>query len=250
MSDHNHRYFPPKSSRSSLFARMCNRSSVSHDVTKQSNNKPFLRRLRNGEVKSAPSSQELLSIPQQCSATRNYIRAFRRTWTTVASTPYQSIRQSDITFESLQTIAHTTKRSKLHTTDQLKQACEDIPRGNTIWLDSNSTKLMQYLPNFIPENLALDLELELDRLVLAAPPKIPKSLARYDGFEQWRTDNLPSKDTPCGELRLPIYNQRGHSDDRPGPSADLAGQSSSPTSTMRPAKRPQDMRSEVTDSPR
>jgi hypothetical protein len=167
---------------------------------------------------------ELLPIPPQCSATRNYIRAFRRTWTTVASTPYQSIRRSDITFDGLQTIAHSMKRTKLPTTDQLKRACDDIPRGNTVWLDSNGVKLMQYLPNFVPENLALDLELELNRLVVAAPPKIPKNLSRYDGFQQWRINNLPSENTPCGELRLLIYNQTGHTHNRPGPSADLAGQ--------------------------
>jgi hypothetical protein len=127
-----------------------------------------------------------------------------------------------MTFETLKDLALSKSRS-LPNSEDLKQSCEDIPRSNTVWVDPNGIKLMQYLANFIPENLATALELELDRLVLAMPPKMSTNLARYDGFEHRRDRNLTS-DTPCGELRLLIYNQVGHSNDRPGPSADLAGQ--------------------------
>lgn len=227
-----HRYFSPKSpksSRSSLFGPLRNASPISPNTRNGPNgpnHKPLLRRLRTGETKSGPlSSIQVLHVPSQQLATRNYIRAFHRTWTTDTTTPYQSIHKSDLTFEILRTMAVTENRNRLITSDQLKQSCIEIPRGNALWLDSNGTKLMQYLANFVPENLALDLEQELDRLVVAAPPKLPNRLARYKGFLQWRAKNLPSEDIPCGELRLLIYNQLGHLNDRPGPSADLAGQS-------------------------
>ena len=225
MPERKHRSSPPKSARShpSLFRQARN---TSFDrIVKPSNTKPLLRRLRSGESKAAETvdCREPLHIPPQCRATKNYIRAFTRAWTTAASTPHQTVLKSDLTFDALTLLAKP--RSRLPTSDELKQSCNEIPRSNTVWTDLNDVKLMQYLPNFIPENLAMGLELELDRLVLAIPPKISTNLARYDGFQHWCDRNLPSEHTPCGELRLLIHNQVGHGNDRPGPSADLAGQS-------------------------
>src|SRR5436309_2725876 len=82
---------------------------------------------------------------------------------------------------------------------------------------------MQYLPGFISESLDLRLEAQLDRFVAAAPPKLPSNKFRYVDFNKSGTvrSTFPL-DTPCGEIRLIIYNQQGHNQ-RPGPSADLAG---------------------------
>jgi len=183
MPERKHRSSPPKSARShpSLFRQARN---TSFDrIVKPSNTKPLLRRLRSGESKAAETvdCREPLHIPPQCRATKNYIRAFTRAWTTAASTPHQTVLKSDLTFDALTLLAKP--RSRLPTSDELKQSCNEIPRSNTVWTDLNDVKLMQYLPNFIPENLAMGLELELDRLVLAIPPKISTNLARYDGFQ-------------------------------------------------------------------
>ena len=224
MPDCKHRYSPPKSARShpSLFHQARNTSSGR--VAKPNNNKPLLRRLRPGECKPMEvQCIQPIHIPSQCHATKDYIRAFTRVWSTAVSTLHQTVYKSDLTFDALTTLAKP--RSRLQTSEQLKQSCSEIPRSNAVWIDSNGTKLMQYLPKFIPENLAMDLERELDRLVLAIPPKLSTNLARYDGFQDWCDRNLPSKNIPCGELRLLIHNQAGHGNDRPGPSADLAGQS-------------------------
>src|SRR5205814_224903 len=105
----------------------------------------------------------------------------------------------------------------------LKSTCRVADQHrNMIWQDSNGIPLMQYLPGFISESLALALEAELNRFVVAAPPKLPFNKSRYDEFNKSGMRSVFSSNTPCGEIRLVIYNQQGHRQ-RPGPSADLAG---------------------------
>jgi hypothetical protein len=98
-----------------------------------------------------------------------------------------------------------------------------IKKKPVVWCDAKGEKLMQYLPGFVNEKLALEVESELQQLVLIQSRnlKVPSNEARYGGFEKWREATLP-QGTPCGEIQLVIYNMRGY-DGRPTPAADLAG---------------------------
>ena len=53
---------------------------------------------------------------------------------------------------------------------------------------------MQYLREFIPENMASDLEWQLGVLVIQAPPSVPKNLNRYEGLlsKEWRDRVTPT----------------------------------------------------------
>jgi hypothetical protein len=117
--------------------------------------------------------------------------------------------------------------------EEQKRNCVLIKRRNAVWRDEKGEKLMQYLPEFVDEKLALEVESELQKLVLAQARglEIPRNIARYDGFENWKRATLPP-DTPCGEIRLSIYNMQGHPG-RPVPSADFAGKSYKTESAMR-----------------
>lgn len=126
------------------------------------------------------------------------------------------------TLKSSCTSATTSSLTAAQLTELKDQCVLADPNRNAIWLDANDVPLMQYLPNFITEPLATALEEELDRLVTAAPPKLPVNKSRYNGFVSSKLQASFPTNTPCGELRLVIYNQQGHND-RPGPAADLAG---------------------------
>jgi hypothetical protein len=91
-----------------------------------------------------------------------------------------------------------------------------MKKENAVWYDGKGEKLMQYLPGLINEELALEVESELQQLILihSRNLNVPSNEARYGGFQEWREATLPA-DTPCGEIR-------GH-DGRPTPAADLAG---------------------------
>jgi hypothetical protein len=74
-----------------------------------------------------------------------------------------------------------------------KRNCVLIKKRNAVWCDEKGEKLMQYLPDFVDEKLAVEVESELQKLVLAQARglEIPSNIARYDGFEKWKRATLP-----------------------------------------------------------
>jgi hypothetical protein len=216
-----------KGSRSALFHRFRPRSKVSKYATDTSRRpaKALLRPLRPGEAKPTTSlTKFMLPVPPQANVTRKLIRRFKDSWslTKAGSNFRPTVYKLDVTLEDLKLAASKTL-PRIIDQKVLMQQCMLVSHGNVVWLDSNGMILMQYLPKFIPDGLATELERELDHLVHAEPPTLSNNLSRYKGFQTWRAANM-GPNVPCGELRFCLYNQQGHKGDRPGPSADLAGQ--------------------------
>jgi hypothetical protein len=153
-------------------------------------------------------------------------RSLKRCWNNPESTQYLRIyRCPDLSLRDL--LKNPPGKQMTGWTraeyQEQKRKCNLIEKENTVWYDGKGEKLMQYLPGLVNEELALEVESELQQLVLihSRNLNVPSNEARYGGFQEWREATLPA-DTPCGEIRLVIYKMQGH-DGRPTPAADLAG---------------------------
>jgi hypothetical protein len=165
----------------------------------------------------------------------SWMRSHNRIWNNPMSTQYLNVYQRlDLSLSHMlkNPPGKQMKGSTYAEHQEQKRNCVLIERKNAVWCNEKREKLMQYLPDFVGEKLALEVESELQKLVLAQAGEleIPINIARYDGFEEWKRATLPL-DTPCGEIRLSIDNMRGHTG-RPVPTADFAGKGYKTESAM------------------
>ena len=95
-----------------------------------------------------------------------------------------------------------------------------IDRKNSVWDDKDGTKLLQYLPELIPETLAAELESELATLIQNKPPKLRKQHRFPSG-----PNSTNSNKKPRGSYEFLIRQSQGHRKKKPGLSTDLTGSS-------------------------
>ena len=101
----------------------------------------------------------------------------------------------------------------------MKNRCILVERRIAACYDGEGNKLMQYLPEFIHENLAVSVESEIHQLIATIDPPAPAG-TRYKRFLDWKASLLGK---PCGVYAYTVYPTQGQPQGIPGPSGDSAG---------------------------
>jgi len=168
---------------------------------------------------------KVINVPNIPHHQWNTVRQRQRRWNVQQTTKHQTIFHcKNLSLQSmLRDLSwNTRKKWSQEEREVVKESCILVEKRTTVWYDGDGNKLMQYLPEFLSEELSQSMESELHRLIKVSPPTLPSG-TRYKRCHEWRK-SLPF-DMPCGLYSYAIYPNQGHPNDCPHPSADSAGKS-------------------------
>jgi hypothetical protein len=103
----------------------------------------------------------------------NRVKGYRARWEISQSTTYQQIYHcNDFSLKScLETLPRNIERPPKEY-NQMKQLCKPVDMKNSVWYDREGKKIVQYLVEFIPRDLASELEEQLRQLVKVSCPQL------------------------------------------------------------------------------